>query len=111
MDIKKQVEYFKTLPYETKKTKVLEMLRQLQWVYETFEMFYTTITTLSSVSEEVLIYIYTWILEIAEKIEQGKNSDAEDKIRKMAEVLMAITKKEEQEREREWSPEHLLEQI
>jgi hypothetical protein len=40
-------------------------------------------------------------LEIAEKIEQGKNSDAEDKIRKMAEVLMAITKKEEQERERE----------
>jgi hypothetical protein len=29
----------------------------------------------------------------------------------MAEVLMAITKKEEQEREREWSPEHLLEQI
>jgi hypothetical protein len=29
----------------------------------------------------------------------------------MAEVLMAITKQDEQEREKEWSPERILERI
>ncbi|HBB04314.1 TPA: hypothetical protein DCZ39_05485 [Patescibacteria group bacterium] len=68
MDIKKQVEYFKGLSYETKKDKVLEMLKQLQWTHETFAMFYKTINSLNSISETVLIFIYQGILEIAEQI-------------------------------------------
>lgn len=111
MDIQKQVEYFKTLPYETKKGKVTEMLKQLQWTHETFAMFYKTITTLADVSETVLLYIYQGILEVAEEISAGNKDEAQDKIKKMGEVLMMIRKKEEMEREKEGNPEELLKNI
>ena len=108
MDIKKQVEYFKELSYDTKREKVLDMLKQLQWTHETFAMFYKTLTTLTSVSESVLIYLYQGILEIAEEINAGNQNSAQEKIKKMAEVLMAIRKQEEMEREREGNPDELL---
>lgn len=111
MDIKKQVEYFKGLPYETKRTKVLEMLKQLQWTHEVFSMFYKTISSLNKTSDSVLIYIYQSILEIANEIEAGRKDKAQDKIKKMAEILMTIKKQEEMEREREGNPEELLKKI
>ena len=111
MDIKKQVEYFKWLPYETKKDKVIDMLKQLQWTHETFAMFYKTISTLKEISETVLIYIYQGILEVAEAIQAGKKDEAQEKIKKMAEVLMVIRKQEEMEREREGNPDELLKKM
>lgn len=111
MDIKKQVEYFKKLPYETKRTKVLDMLKQLQRTHETFSMFYTTISKLSNVSEKALVLIYQGIFEIAADIEAWNKDKAQDKIKKMAEVLMAIKKQEEMEREREGNPDDMLKSI
>ncbi|EKD24743.1 MAG: hypothetical protein ACD_80C00166G0004 [uncultured bacterium (gcode 4)] len=108
MDIKKQVEYFKGLSYETKKDKVLEMLKQLQWTHETFAMFYKTINSLNSISETVLIFIYQGILEIAEQIAAWNKNEAQEKIKKMSEVLMMIRRQEEVEREHEGNPDELL---
>ncbi|MEI6118008.1 MAG: hypothetical protein WCP92_01820 [bacterium] len=64
-------------------------------------MFYTTISTLDKVPENVLIYIYQGILEVAEEIRAGNKDEAQNKIKKMADVLMMIRKQEEMERERE----------
>lgn len=108
MDIQKQIEYFKTLPYETKRTKVIEMLKQLQWTHETFAMFYKTVTTLDTISESVLLYLYQSILEIAEEIEAGNKDEAQNKIKQMGEILMNIRKQEEAERVREGNPDELL---
>lgn len=108
MDIKKQMEYFSSLPYDVKRAKVLEMLKQLQWTHETFSMFYKTVNSLEKVPEKVLIYIYQWIIEIAESIEQWKKEDAQEKIKHMSEVLMTIKKQEEMEREREGNPDEML---
>ncbi|MFA7298617.1 MAG: hypothetical protein WC010_03140 [Candidatus Absconditabacterales bacterium] len=111
MDIKKQVEYFKGLPYETKKEKVIEMLKQLQWTNEIFAMFYKTLVSLNKISESVLTYLYQSVMEIAVEIEAGRTDEAQDKIKKMAEVLMMIRKQEEMEREKEGNPEELLKNI
>ncbi len=111
MDIQKQVEYFKALPYETKREKVLEMLKQLQGSHETFAMFYKTVSTLTTVSESVLEYLYQSIMEIAAEIAWGKTDEAQDKIKKMAEVLMNIRRQEEMERAREGNPENLLKDL
>jgi len=108
MDIKKQVEIFKNLPYEDQRAKVTEMLKQLQWTHETFVMFYKTISTLSRISEAVLLYLYQSILEIAAEIDAGRKDNAQEKIKKMAEVIMAIKKEEEMEREREGDPDNML---
>ena len=111
MDIKKQVEYFKWLSYKTKRDKVLEMLSQLQGTHETFAMFYKTVNTMPDIWEAILVYIYQGILEIAEEMASGNKDDAQDKIKKMGQVLMMIRKKEEMEKEREWNPEELLKTI
>jgi len=74
-------------------------------------MFYKTLTTLTTASESVLIYLYQGILEIAEEINAGNQNSAQEKIKKMAEVLMAIRKQEEMEREREGNPDELLKNI
>ena len=108
MDIQKQVEYFKALPYETKREKTLEMLKQLQWTHETFAMFYKTINILPDISDSVLEYLYQSIMEIAQEIAEGNKDEAQNKIKKMGEILMMIRKKEELEREHEGSPEELL---
>lgn len=108
MDIKKQVEYFKGLSYETKKDKVLEMLKQLQWTHETFAMFYKTINSLNIIPEKVLLYLYQSILEIAEEIAVGNKDQAQEKIKRMSEVLMMIRRQEEMERDREGNPDELL---
>lgn len=108
MDIKKQVDYFKKLPYETKRNKVLEMLKQLQWTHEVFAMFYRTVDTLSHVSETMLLNIYKTILDIATDIEKWNKEAAQNKIKKMGEVLLTIKKQEEMEREREGSPDEIL---
>ena len=108
MDIQSQVEYFKSLSYEIKREKVLEMLNQLQWTHETFAMFYTTVSTLPTISESILEYLYQSIMEIAEEIRSGKTNEAQNKIKKMAEVLMNIRREEEMERAREGNPENLL---
>lgn len=110
-DIQKQLEYFKGLAYEVKREKVLEMLKKLEWTHETFAMFYKTITTLTKVSENVLLYIYQSIFEIANELEAGNKAQAEDKIKSMAEVIMAIKKEEELERKREGDPDDLLKKL
>lgn len=84
------------------------MLKQLQWTHETFAMFYTTVSTLDKVPENILMYIYQGILEVAEEISAGNKDEAQNKIKKMADVLMMIKKQEEMERQREWNPEELL---
>lgn len=111
MDIAKQVEYFKGLSYERQKAKVTEMLKQLEWTHEIFAMFYKTLIALPNVSKDVLTYLYQSILEIAEEIAVGNQTEAQNKIKNMAEVLMHIRKQEEMERVREGDPENLLKNI
>lgn len=111
MDIQKQVEYFKGLPYQTKKEKVLDMLNQLKNTHETFAMFYTTISQNETIPEQVLIYIYQGIFEVAAELEASDKVQAENKIKKMGEVLMMIRKKEEMERISEWSPDDMLKNL
>lgn len=108
MDIKKQVEYFTQLPYETRRDKVLDMLKQLQWTHEVFAMFYKTVHNLNQIADNVLIYLYQSILEIAEELTAWRKEEAQDKIKRMAEVLMMIKKQEEMEREREGNPDDLV---
>jgi len=74
-------------------------------------MFYKTLNTITKISDPVLVYIYQGILEIAQDIEAGKQDQAQDKIKKMSEVLMMIKKQEEMEREREGNPDDLLKNI
>ena len=64
-------------------------------------MFYTTVNVLPDISENVLEYLYQSIMEIAQEIAAGNKSEAQDKIKKMAEVLLMIRKQEEMERQRE----------
>jgi len=58
-----------------------------------------------------LLYLYQSILEIAAEIEAGDQNEAQEKIKKMAEVLMTIRKQEEMEREREGNPDDMLKNI
>lgn len=74
-------------------------------------MFYKTISSLSKISDSVLIYIYQSILEIANEIEAGRKDEAQDKIKKMSEVLMVIKKQEEMEMKREGNPDDLLKNL
>ena len=74
-------------------------------------MFYRTIKLMNNVSENMLVYIYTSIMEVAADIEAGRKEQAQNKIKNMAEVLMAIRKQEEMEREREGNPENMLKNI
>lgn len=111
MDIKKQVEYFKGLPYDIKRQKVLDMLNQLQRTHETFSMFYKTVRELEHPSDDVLLYLYKSILEIAEDVSKWKKGKVEEKIKNMAEVLMKIRKEEELAREREGNPDEMLKNI
>ncbi|MCX6824417.1 MAG: hypothetical protein NT085_04820 [candidate division SR1 bacterium] len=108
MDIPKQIEYFKALSYDIKRNKVLEMLKQLQGTHEIFAMFYKTVSDIDDIPENILMYIYQGILEVAEEISAGNKEEAQDKIKKMADVLMMIRKQEEMEKEREGNPEELL---
>ncbi len=66
---------------------------------------------MNKISDPVLVYLYQSILEIADEIEAGRKDEAQDKIKKMSEVLMAIKKQEELEREREGNPDTILENI
>lgn len=111
MDIKTQVEHFKGLAYDVKREKVLDMLKQIQWTHETFAMFYTKISTWEHISEEILVLIYQWILEVGAEIEAGNKDNAQDKIKKMSEILLMIRKQEELDKAREWDPEELLKNI
>ena len=111
MDIKKQVEYFNQLSYEARKEKVIEMLNNLQWSHEVFAIFYKTVKSLPFISDNVLHYLYQSILEISDEIEAGRKDEAQNKIKKMSEVLMMIKKQEEMEKEREGSPDELLKNI
>jgi len=111
MDIQKQIEYFKGIPYENKKEKILEMLKQLIWTHEKFKMFYDTITTVNNISEKVLIYIYQGIFEIAAEIEAGNTIGLENKIKHMNEVIMAIRQQEEIDKQREGNPDDILQKI
>lgn len=70
-----------------------------------------TISKLKNVSEELLVYVYQGIFEITIEIEAGNKNKAEDKIKNMAEVLMAIRKQEEMERIREENPDEILKNI
>lgn len=111
MDIKQEVESFKELAYEAKREKVLDMLKQLQRKHETFAMFYKAINSLNTISETILIYIYQGILEIAEELAAWRKDQAQEKIKKMAEIIMMIRKQEEMEREHEGNPDDLLKSI
>jgi hypothetical protein len=108
MDIQKQIEYFKSLSYEIKKAKVVNMLKQLQDTHETFAVFYTTVTSLSNISDKILLYLYQSILGIAEEIDVGRKDEAQDKIKKMAEVLIKIRRQEQLERQHEGNPDDVL---
>lgn len=105
------MERFTQLPYETKKTKVVSMLEKLQWTHETFAMLYTKLNTSSPVSETILAKVYQWIFEVAAELEKWNNGKAEEKIKHMSDVLMAIRKQEEMEIAREWNPDDLLQSL
>ena len=64
-------------------------------------MFYKTVSDIDDIPENILMYIYQGILEVAEEISAGNKEEAQDKIKKMADVLMMIRKQEEMEKERE----------
>ena len=110
MDIKKQVEQYKILPYTKKREKILEMLRQLQRTHEIFALFYKTISSLRAIPEQILVFLYQSIFEIAASIKKWNKLDAEEKTKKVGEVLMSIKKEEEMEREKE-SPDSMLKNI
>jgi len=74
-------------------------------------MFYKTVKSLPFISDNVLLYLYQSILEIADEIDAGRKDEAQNKIKKMSEVLMMIKKQEEMEKEREGSPDELLKNI
>jgi hypothetical protein len=71
-------------------------------------MFYETLSHIEHVSDNVLLYLYQSILEIAEEISAGRKDSAQDKIKKMGEILMMIRQQEEMERQREGNPDDLL---
>lgn len=105
------MERFTQLPYETKKTKVVSMLGKLQWTHETFAMLYEKVSTSSMLSETSLSNIYQGIFEVAEELGKWNKNKAEEKIKHMADVLMAIKKQEEMEMAREWNPDDLLQSL
>lgn len=111
MDIQKQVDHFTSLPYETQKDKVLTMLKELKETSEIFANFYDTLSKLQTISVEVLTYMYTSILEIAEDIAQGKTSEANSAINKMQEAIMQIRAREALDMTKEGNPDSLLQQI
>lgn len=111
MDIQAQVDYFKALPYETQKEKVLVMLKELKDTHEVFASFYTAIYQVDKVDSWLLEYIYSSILEIAEDIAQGKKEEANQKIDKMQDAIMKIRQQEILEKEQEWNPDNLLQNI
>jgi len=55
-------------------------------------MFYEKLSTLDKISDDILMYVYQSILEIANEIEGGRKNEAQDKIKKMGEILMKIKK-------------------
>lgn len=71
-------------------------------------MFYKTVYSLNQVADSMLIYLYQSILEIAEELTAWRKEVAQDKIKRMAEVLMVIKKQEEMEKEREGNPDDLV---
>ena len=111
MDIQKQIELFKSLPYDTRRSKVIEMLRQLQSTHKTFAMFYNTINSLEKISDSSLAYIYQSILEIAQDIKVWNNTSAQNRIQKFSEILAEIQRQEELDKQHEWDPDDMLKNI
>lgn len=111
MTIQDQVAKFTQLPYETKKTKVVGMLDKLKWTHDMFASLYTKITTSASVSEDILAKVYQWIFEVAAELEKGNKGKAEEKIKHMSDVLLAIKRQEEMEMAREGNPDDMLKNL
>ncbi len=111
MDVQKQVELFKSLPYDTRRSKVTQMLNQLQSTHKTFAMFYKTISSLEKVSDNSLVYMYQSILEIAQDIRAWNNASAQDRIQKFWEIIAEIQRQEDLDRQHEWNPEDMLKNI
>jgi hypothetical protein len=111
MDIQKQVAYFKGLPYQIKKEKLVDMLNQLKDTHKMFSLLYVALMQNETIAEQTLVTIYQGIFEVAAEIEIGNKVQAEDKIKKMGEVLISIRKKEEMEMLREWNPDDMLKDL
>ncbi len=111
MGIQDQIDKFSKFPYETKKAKVVDMLNKLKWTHDMFATLYAKITAASSVSEEILLKIYQWIFEIAAELEKGNTTKAQEKLKHMSDVLLAIKQQEEMEMAREGNPDDMLKNL
>lgn len=111
MDVQQQVELFKALPYDTRRSKLIEMLKQLQSTHKTFAMFYQTISSIQKVSDSSMVYIYQSILEIAQDIRAWNHIAAENKIQKFWEILAEIQRQEDLDKQSEWNPDDMLKNI
>lgn len=111
MTIQDQVAKFVQLPYETKKIKVVGMLDKLKWTHDMFADLYAKITASASVSDNILAKVYQWVLEVAAELEKGNKNKAEERIKNMSDVLLAIKRQEDMEMAREGSPDDMLKNL
>jgi hypothetical protein len=74
-------------------------------------MLYKRLSTLSLISENILFNIYQGIFEVSEELQKGNKDKAEEKIKHMSDVLLAIKKQEEMEMAREGNPDDMLKNL
>ncbi len=111
MDINKIVEEFKELSYETKKKKVISMIKLLKDSNEIFLNLYKALILLENPDIDILEYIYEIIFSISNDIEVDLKEDSISKLNDIYNKIKIINKSELEEKEQEWNPDDLLNNI
>lgn len=106
MGIEDKIKEFTKLSFEDKKSKLLKMLEILKWSDSLFDDIYLVITNID-VSEDLLVSVYSSIINAIENINKENLQKDVDSMKKIKNKLENIKKMEEEEKKNE-DPEALL---
>lgn len=111
MNVKKQLEYFGSLSYNEKKTKVLAMLNELKDTNSIFLNLYKTLNIIEKPNEFVINHIYEAIFGISNDIENFWKQEIYDKLNSAYKEIKLIHQKEIEDRANEWDPDNMIKNL
>jgi len=99
IDFNKKIEEFKKLSFKEKYEKVLKMVEMLKWD-DLFDSFYELLLNLKEdVSEDLLVNIYSMIIEALVWLEKDDKEKETNKMKKLKEKLLKIRQQEQAQQE------------
>lgn len=111
IDIQQMQENFKKLDYDKKREKVLVMLEKIKHKHEKFQFFHEKINLNPNIPENILVLVYTGILEVSNELEKWNKETENQNLKKAINFIEKIQEQEQLENEEEWNPDDLLKDI